>query len=60
MTNRPDIIEIKGDTYIFSCSDEKAKIYFPHFWGEAEIIEPQYLREWFENKLVETLKKYKE
>ncbi len=50
LTNKPRIKEYDGDIYTFYCSDENAKIYFPHFYDEAEILEPKELREWFKKK----------
>ena len=38
-----------GD-YVFECSEALAKIYFPQFLGEAEIIEPRELRLWFKEQ----------
>ena len=35
-----------GD-YTFECSEKLAKVYFPQFLGEAEILEPRQLRLWF-------------
>ncbi len=60
ITNRPKIKEYEGDIYTFYCSDENAKIYFPHFYDEAEILEPKELREWFINKIENMKKKYVE
>lgn len=50
ITNRPIIKEEHGDIFTFYCSEENAKIYFPHFMDEAEILEPLELREWFKEK----------
>lgn len=50
VTNRPRIIKQEGDIYTFECTDEKARIYFPHFYDEAEVLEPKELREWFSEK----------
>ena len=48
--NRPKLLEIKNNTYIFQCTNKLAKVYFPQFLSEAKIISPIELREWFENK----------
>ncbi len=57
-TNRPKVVEVDsgfsaptavasaGD-YTFECSEKLAKVYFPQFLGEAEILEPRELRLWF-------------
>ena len=58
ITNRPKVKEINGDIYTFHCSLENAKIYFPHFMDEAEILEPQELREWFRERFERITKKY--
>lgn len=58
ITNRPEVKEIHGDVYTFHCSPENAKIYFPHFMDEAEILEPQELREWFKGRYENLIKKY--
>jgi len=45
---RPKIVKSLGDgVYVYECSDAKAKIYFPQFTENAEILEPARLREWF-------------
>lgn len=58
LTNRPKIKEVDGDIYTFYCSEKNAKIYFPHFMDEAEILEPIELREWFKRKSESLAKKY--
>ncbi len=58
ITNRPTIKEKDGDIYTFHCSPENAKIYFPHFLDNAEILEPLELREWFKNKFENVVRKY--
>ena len=58
LTNRPKIKEVHGDIYTFYCSEKNAKIYFPHFMDEAEILEPIELREWFKRKSESLAKKY--
>ncbi len=58
MINRPEIKKIEGDIYTFHCSTENAKIYFPHFLDNAEILEPVELREWFREKIENMKEKY--
>lgn len=58
ITNRPKIKEYKEDIYTFYCSNENAKIYFPHFMDEAEILEPKELREWFSERFEKVFRKY--
>jgi len=53
ISNKPKIIEKTGNIFIFQCSEDKAKAYFPQFLEEVEIIEPTELRNWFK----ETFKK---
>ena len=59
-TNRPkamEKIDCAGD-YTFECSEKLAKIYFPQFLGEAEILEPRNLRLWFKEQFETALKIY--
>ena len=58
--NRPKQMEQDGDIFIFECSDLKAKLYFPQFLENAEIIEPQELREWFKQEFEKAAEKYKD
>ena len=47
--------EVNGaGTYTFECSEKLAKIYFPQFLAEAEIIAPQELRLWFKEQFEKT------
>jgi len=47
---RPRLVKALGDgVYVYECSDAKAKVYFPQFMGNAEILEPLRLRDWFKN-----------
>ena len=57
--NRPKVIEQEGDIFTFECSDLKAKLYFPQFLENAEIIEPQELREWFKQEFEKAAEKYR-
>ena len=59
ITNRPKIKEYEGDIYTFYCSDENAKIYFAHFYDNAEILEPLELRDWFKIKFKNMYELYK-
>ncbi len=47
IVNQPKLIKKEGDIFIFESSLLKAKIYFPQFLGEVEILEPLELRKWF-------------
>jgi hypothetical protein len=47
---RPKVLRKEGGIYMLECSEPRAKIYFPKFMGEAEILEPPKLREWFAEK----------
>ena len=57
-TTAIDKIQVSGD-YIFECSETLAKIYFPQFLSEAEIIEPRELRLWFKEQFEEASRVYK-
>ena len=52
-------VEKKGDIFTFECSELKAKLYFPQFLGNAEILEPKELREWFKQEFEKTVEKYR-
>lgn len=47
ITHRPRIISQENGIYEFECSEIRAKLYFPQFLGEVEILEPLQLREYF-------------
>lgn len=47
---RPNVVKKDGGVYTLECSEPRAKIYFPKFMGEAEILEPPKLRAWFAEK----------
>ena len=54
-----DCAEIRGvGDYIFECSEKLAKIYFPQFLAEAEILEPRELRLWFKEEFERAAKVY--
>lgn len=66
-TNRPKIIAKDGEecsevnstgNYTFECSEKLAKIYFPQFLSEAEILEPRELRLWFKEQFDNAAKVY--
>ncbi len=40
----------ENNIYTFECSDLKAKLFFPGFFNEAEILEPIELRNYFKEK----------
>ncbi|MHA5067713.1 WYL domain-containing protein [Cetobacterium somerae] len=56
--NRPLLLEKTNDLWIFQCTNKLAKVYFPQFLAEAEIIEPKELREWFNINLKKAYKIY--
>lgn len=68
-TNRPkaitkgeaklDSVKVEGaGDYTFECSEKLAKIYFPQFLADAEILEPRELRLWFKEEFVRAAKVY--
>ena len=57
--NRPLIINKNGNIYDFYCKEFNALIYFPPFFGEAEILEPLNIRHSFIEKLIENMNLYK-
>ena len=50
-------VEGAGD-YTFECSEKLAKIYFPQFLADAEILEPRELRLWFKEEFERAAKVY--
>lgn len=58
--NRPKIITEDNNIFEFECSQEQAKKYFSYFLDEALVLEPLELREWFEKKFENALKKIRE
>lgn len=48
--NRPKIIDRSGDIWTLECTNRLAKIYFPQFLSEVEILEPIELKEWFKKE----------
>lgn len=66
-TNRPKVIARDGTecsevneaaTYTFECSEKLAKIYFPQFLSDADILEPRELRLWFKEQFDNAAKVY--
>ena len=56
---RMDCVEVNGaGDYTFECSEKLAKIYFPQFLDEAEILEPRELRLWFKEEFEKAGKVY--
>lgn len=56
---RMDCVEVNGaGDYTFECSEKLAKIYFPQFLAEAEILEPRELRLWFKEEFEKAGKVY--
>ena len=54
-----DCAEVRGaGDYTFECSEKLAKIYFPQFLAEAEILEPRELRLWFKEEFERAAKVY--
>ncbi|MGL6066314.1 MAG: WYL domain-containing protein [Cetobacterium sp.] len=53
ITNRPKLLEQKGEEWIFEANEYKALLYFCGFMDMVEILEPQSLRE----KMIEKIKK---
>lgn len=54
-----DCAEVSGaGDYTFECSEKLAKIYFPQFLAEAEILEPRELRLWFKEEFERAAKVY--
>lgn len=57
--NRPKLLEQKDEKYIFQCTNKHAKVYFPQFMSEIEILEPENLRKWYMEELEKALSLYK-
>lgn len=55
---RPNALKKDGNTYTLECSEPRAKIYFPKFLGEAEILEPPKLRACFADKFKKAFELY--
>lgn len=58
--NRPNVIEKNKNIWTLECTNRLAKIYFPQFLSEVEILEPLELREWFVKELRKAFEMYEE
>ena len=74
-TNRPKVIakvgesgsaqaaataEVNGaSTYTFECSEKLAKVYFPQFLSDADVLAPRELRLWFKEQFEKAAGVYK-
>ena len=48
---RLECTEVNGaGTYTFECSEKLAKVYFPQFLGDADVLAPRELRLWFKEQ----------
>ena len=57
---RPDCEEINGaGTYTFECSEKLAKVYFPQFLSDADVLAPRELRLWFKEQFEKAAGVYK-
>jgi hypothetical protein len=46
-------------TYTFECSEKLAKVYFPQFLSDADILAPRELRLWFKEQFEKAAGVYK-
>ena len=73
-TNRPKVIAFgesgsaqaaataevnSAGTYTFECSEKLAKVYFPQFLGDADVLAPRELRLWFKEQFEKAAGVYK-
>ena len=74
-TNRPKVIDKVGEsgsaqaaataevnsagTYTFECSEKLAKVYFPQFLNDADVLAPRELRLWFKEEFEKAAGVYK-
>ncbi len=58
--NRPKVYKKEGNTWTLECTKRLAKIYFPQFLSNIEILEPLDLREWFIQKFKKAYENYGE
>lgn len=74
-TNRPKVIAKVGEsesaqaaataeinsagTYTFECSEKLAKVYFPQFLSDADVLAPRELRLWFKEEFEKAAGVYK-
>lgn len=57
---RPDCAEVNSaGTYTFECSEKLAKVYFPQFLNDADILAPRELRLWFKEQFEKAAGVYK-
>lgn len=56
--NRPKLVEKKGDIYTFYCIEFNALIYFPQFFYDAKILEPESIKKKMKEKLLNNLLLY--
>lgn len=56
--NKPRYIKREKDIYYFECDEKLAQIYFSQFYNEAEILEPEELREKFKDKAIKIYNLY--
>ena len=57
---RPDCAEVNGaGTYTFECSEKLAKVYFPQFLSDADVLAPRELRLWFKEQFEKAAGVYK-
>ena len=54
-----DSVKVEGaGDYTFECSEKLAKVYFPQFLADAEVLEPRDLRLWFKEEFERAAKVY--
>ena len=58
ITHRPKIKEYEGDIYTFYCIEFNALIYFPQFFYDAKILEPESIKKKMKEKLLNNLLLY--
>ena len=57
---RLECAEVNGaGVYTFECSEKLAKVYFPQFLSDADILEPRDLRLWFKEEFEKAAGVYK-
>ena len=57
---RLECTEVNGaGVYTFECSEKLAKVYFPQFLSDADILEPRDLRLWFKEQFEKAAGVYK-
>ena len=58
--NKPKILETNNDIWTLQCSNMLAKVFFPQFLSNVEILEPIELRVWFENEFGKAVDIYRD